>query len=247
MSSLTPVTHDDVRRYYDGEYYRDLSGGRPATHYDTYLNLLNVRSNGRGAKLLDVACGVGRLLERGRLRNLECSGIDISEKAVEFARQRNPDINFAVGQAENLPWADATFDFVTCLGSLEHFLDQRTALKEIMRVCKSNGSLLLMVPNSEYRFGAGTAQAVVKETLLSMAQWKEFFGSAGLLIREVTPDRYPLHWIPLPTGKPIELVKGLYRRSRFWCLPLRESYQFIFRCELPSGRVAQTNHKTSDG
>ena len=96
------------------------------------------------ARVLDAGCGSGRTLQE--LRDYgEVAGIELSELAAAHARGRELG-EVRVGRVESLPWADGSFDLVTCLDVLEHIADDGAALREIRRVTKPGGWLLLTVP-----------------------------------------------------------------------------------------------------
>ena len=114
-------------------------------HYLTMLNLLNPEP---GKKLLDVGCGKGVFLFLASKMGLQTYGIDISKVAVDIARRVSHTSEIRVGLGEELPWDDNSFDYVTCLGSLEHFLDPAKGVKEMARVLKPDGRALILVPNS---------------------------------------------------------------------------------------------------
>ena len=120
---------------------------RPAQAYPRFLDLLGTRPN---ASLLDVSCGAGSLLAAARERHLNAVGIDLSHEAVRLARSVALDALIAVASGESLPFQSSTFDYVTCLGSLEHFLDMRRGLKEMIRVAKPTATLCVMVPNDTF-------------------------------------------------------------------------------------------------
>jgi 2-polyprenyl-3-methyl-5-hydroxy-6-metoxy-1,4-benzoquinol methylase len=97
-----------------------------------------------GARLLDAGCGSGRTMDElacyGRV-----SGVDLSADAVEAARRRgHRDVR--VARVEDLPFADGTFDVVTCLDVVEHTPDDRATLAELRRVTRPGGLLLVTVP-----------------------------------------------------------------------------------------------------
>src|SRR3954449_934214 len=97
-----------------------------------------------GASLLDAGCGSGADLEM--LSEFGAvSGIDLSEQAAAHARERGVG-EVRVGPIEELPWAEASFDLVTCLDVLEHIRDDRGALRELRRVTRPSGRLVLTVP-----------------------------------------------------------------------------------------------------
>jgi ubiquinone/menaquinone biosynthesis C-methylase UbiE len=73
-------------------------------------------------------------------RPLDVTGLDISPQILEEAHRfvgDNP-ITLVLGDARALPWPDASFDVVTCLGVLHHFDEQEACrvLHEMWRVCK---------------------------------------------------------------------------------------------------------------
>jgi len=137
---MSETTYRDVEQYYNNEYYADLENGRPNWHFSAYLNILQIRRSDIGKAIADIGCGTCHLLSHANKRGLKCSGIDISEKAIVHAKRRFPFFDLHVGKAEVLPWEDEQFDFVTCLGALEHFLDQHRALGEMRRVSKRDGT-----------------------------------------------------------------------------------------------------------
>src|SRR5947209_7005322 len=97
-----------------------------------------------GARVLDAGCGSGRTLEDLSSYG-DVSGIELNPIAAEQASARG-DFEIEIGRVEELPWADASFDLITCLDVLEHTADDRVALLELRRVCKPGGRLLLTVP-----------------------------------------------------------------------------------------------------
>jgi len=77
-------------------------------------------------------------------------GVDISDEAVKLAHRVAPESRVAVATGEALCFRDRSFDYVTCLGSLEHFLDMGQGLREMQRVAKPDALLCVMVPNSDF-------------------------------------------------------------------------------------------------
>jgi SAM-dependent methyltransferase len=99
-------------------------------------------------RILDAGCGTGRnLAEYARLG--QASGIDPSPEAVAFCRARGLDDVRRSG-VEQLPFEDAAFDLVTATDVLEHIPDDRAAARELRRVAKPGGSLLITVPAYEW-------------------------------------------------------------------------------------------------
>lgn len=104
---------------------------------------------GEELDVLDVGCGTGGMLAAlGRFGNV--TGIDRSEEALRFARERNRGA-LARGTLERLPFADGSFDLVTSFDVLYHLgvSDDVGALNEIARVLRPGGLLLVRVPAFE--------------------------------------------------------------------------------------------------
>jgi SAM-dependent methyltransferase len=97
-----------------------------------------------GARVLDAGCGSGRtLLELARYGAV--SGIELDPTAAAVATERGP-YDVRIGRLEELPWDDETFDLITCLDVIEHTPDDRVTLRELRRVTRPGGHLLVTVP-----------------------------------------------------------------------------------------------------
>jgi ubiquinone/menaquinone biosynthesis C-methylase UbiE len=106
----------------------------------------------RGDRVLDVGCGPGRLAMVFAARvapSGSVDGIDAStqmiDRATAQARKRGVSANFQLAYAQQLPFADATFDALSCTLALHHVAedDQLTAVKEMYRVLKPGGRILI--------------------------------------------------------------------------------------------------------
>ena len=178
---------EDIRNFYDSTYYRDNEPKPPRRHDFVLLRKLGIA---KGNQVLDVACGTGEWLQACRLEGAIPAGIDLSERAIATCKTVMPEGEFYVQAAERLPFSDEHFDFVTCLGSLEHFVQPEQALAEMMRVAKADARFVLLVPNSGFltrRLGlfSGTYQVDAREVVRSLDEWRDLFEGAGLEITEM--------------------------------------------------------------
>jgi ubiquinone/menaquinone biosynthesis C-methylase UbiE len=115
------------------------------------LRQLGLTENSTNMKILDLACGTG--VWSGRLAAVghRVTSIDISEKMVRVAAQRSScgDSRFCplVGDIENLPIRNNTFDACFVCGGLHHFPSVTSVLDEVRRVLKQGGRLCVVEPN----------------------------------------------------------------------------------------------------
>jgi SAM-dependent methyltransferase len=97
-----------------------------------------------GARILDAGCGSGRtLLELERFG--EVAGIELNPEAAAHAQECG-DFDVRLGRLEELPWDSSSFDLITCLDVVEHVPDDVLALRELRRVSRPGGWLLVTVP-----------------------------------------------------------------------------------------------------
>jgi 2-polyprenyl-3-methyl-5-hydroxy-6-metoxy-1,4-benzoquinol methylase len=189
-----------VREYYNRTYYKDTCDSQGMIHH--YRRLARRFQPWVGKRLLDVGCGAGMWLKAAAELGACPTGIDISQKAVEACHRTLPHAELYCGPAEQLPFNDRLFDFVSCLGALEHFLDPQAALREMIRVSRPDALFLLLVPNAGFlprRLGlySGTEQVAVREHVRSLRGWQELFQAAGLSVRSRWKDLHVLSvsWI----------------------------------------------------
>ncbi len=96
-----------------------------------------------GSRLLDVGCGSGQLAVIAARNGADATGIDIAENLVERARERarveGLSARFYEGDAEELPFADGSFDVVTSLIGAMFAPRPELAARELLRVCRRGG------------------------------------------------------------------------------------------------------------
>jgi SAM-dependent methyltransferase len=136
-----------MKRYYQSsvQYRDDL-----ITHDERFLEpflLLIDRYVQKPTRVLDLGCGTGLSTRLLNARGYDAIGLDLSPLFLTVEKQENPDTNLLAGNALQLPFADETFDAVTGFEFVEHVTDVPALLREIVRVLKIRGFVILHSPN----------------------------------------------------------------------------------------------------
>lgn len=140
------ITTTDIKKDYD-RIYSTYGLRTNSAYYRWITKLLQPKPH---TKLLDVSCGEGILLrEIGKLnREMETYGLDISNIAIEIARKNAPTAKIVLADGQKIPFEDDIFDYVTCLGSLEHYPNVEFGINELVRVAKKDAYFFVVLPNS---------------------------------------------------------------------------------------------------
>ncbi|HET9689206.1 MAG TPA: methyltransferase domain-containing protein [Pseudolabrys sp.] len=111
----------------------------------TVRSMLDAARVAPGMQVLDVCSGPGMLTAGALLRGAEAIGLDFSAEAVELARRLVPNGRFQQGDAQALPFAEASFDAVFCGYGLMHVPQPALAMREMLRVLRPGGRAALSV------------------------------------------------------------------------------------------------------
>jgi SAM-dependent methyltransferase len=118
-----------------------------------------------GRQVLDIGCGVGSFLRLVAERGGKPHGIDASEALVAFAGTRLPAAELRVGEMEDLPWDDDTFDLVTGFNSFFFANDMVAALREAGRVAKPKAPVVIQVWGAHERCDLEAMKQIVRPFL----------------------------------------------------------------------------------
>ena len=224
-----------AQQFYDQIYYAGAGGQRVSAAWHT-RRIARRLGNLRDKRVLDVGCGLGEWLELLGRHGALLSGIDISERAVKVCREHLPGADVRLGSAGSLPWPDATFDLVTCLGSLEHFDDKPRALEEMVRVGAAQARYLILVPNAGFLtrrlgFYAGTQQTRLREDVYSLHKWAHLFRTAGLGVQRRWRDLHTLDHRWVTTGPTRQWVLRAAQAVMLPIWPIDWQYQVYHLCK----------------
>src|SRR3954454_13802462 len=160
----------DSRAFHDFEH---AGWQRAADHYgdafgaltkQTAPALLDAVHATRGARLLDVATGPGFIAQAAADRGADVVGLDFSSVMVTEARRRHPTLSFREGDAQALPFDDASFDGVVMNFGMLHLARPDAAIAEARRVLRPGGRYAFTVwAAPERAVGFGLALRAIAE------------------------------------------------------------------------------------
>lgn len=148
--TVPPPAPERVGDYYPAGYYGQ---GRRFNYLIEWLlrglysfRARQIEGKQRPGKVLDIGCGRGLLLAQLRDRGWEPYGTELSEESATYARDVLKLPVFA-GSVEELDFADGEYDMVILWHVLEHVHSPQAMLREVSRLLKPGGTLLVAVPN----------------------------------------------------------------------------------------------------
>ncbi len=144
-SSGSEEFKEEKSDFYDLEYfitmeYRYLSGA----HGSRVRNVLKLLQPLEGKRVLDCGSGGGFFANEYSKAGAIVTGIDYSKYAVEFAKDRYPNLDFRVGSGYDLSvFYSQKFDVVTIIDVIEHMGDKNRLFQEVKKVIDPNGMLVI--------------------------------------------------------------------------------------------------------
>jgi ubiquinone/menaquinone biosynthesis C-methylase UbiE len=140
------MTKPDWQNYFDEKAATHGASVKASDYYDEASffmqrrNILRWLGGVSGARVLDAGCGVGAFSEPLVAANI-VHGVDFSARSLEYAAARG--LKTHVGDLAALPFADGFFDLVLCIGVIQLIDDHRPVLRELARVTRPGGTLLV--------------------------------------------------------------------------------------------------------
>lgn len=104
--------------------------------------------------ILDIGCAGGFMTNKIALMfpKSKVYGIDVYPDAIAYAKSQFPHIHFKSADAHHLPFAKDSFDLVVCYETIEHVLDPKKILKEMKRVIKKDGTVIIAMDSGNLMF-----------------------------------------------------------------------------------------------
>lgn len=136
------------------EFYKEKDAHiEPAKERDIFMHRFEkiikiIEKFKNKGKLLDIGCSYGYFLELAQRHGWESYGVEISDYVSRYCREKL-NLNVFTGVVSEAHYPDQHFDVITMFHTLEHASDPRNYLREINRILKRDGLLVVAVPNIE--------------------------------------------------------------------------------------------------
>lgn len=228
------TTHKNFYEYYAAESVSDEAQVRFRRVRDHILRvMLNGSSPDRPLDVADIGCGAGTHGMVWAELGHSVHGLDVNGPLVELGRQRAADagrtIDFRVGSATKLPWADGSMDICIALELLEHVEDWEACMREFTRVLRPGGALFVSTTNR-----LCPRQA---EFELPLYSWypgflKRYYVNLAMTARPELANfaKYPaFHWFTFYGLRKWLSVRGFRSLDRFDIMDLEEKSPFARR------------------
>jgi 2-polyprenyl-6-hydroxyphenyl methylase / 3-demethylubiquinone-9 3-methyltransferase len=156
-----------------------------ATKAEWVLAKIRQAYGGHSCKILDVGCGGGFLTLDLARQGHHCTAVDVAAQVFAAGQRRDQtrNINWVVATAEQLPFADRSFDVVCVMDVLEHISDPQRVLTEASRVLRKQGILLLHTFNRTWLAWLVAAKGLdwfVGDSPAHIHDWKLFIKPSEL-------------------------------------------------------------------
>lgn len=197
-------------RYFFGNEVADPVGGKRDGSIESFESGLRILRRYRpgGGKLLDLGCGVGIFLKLAKNDGWDVMGTDVSGFAVRYAREKFG-VEALQGTLEALRLPAESFDAVSLWDTIEHMEDPLANLREVRRLLKPDGIVILDTPNEAallraiarllHRLSLGTFQYPVRKIYHQYHLYyynRETIGrlleAAGFTVLSITKNTIPI-------------------------------------------------------
>jgi 2-polyprenyl-3-methyl-5-hydroxy-6-metoxy-1,4-benzoquinol methylase len=205
-------TLKELPAYYESEDYISHTDGNRSLFEKVYryirrialknkINLINQMHPDKGA-ILDIGAGTGDFLSIAKQENWQVTGIEPNQKAKAIASKKGVSFRESTKDLKN-----QSFDVITMWHVLEHVPDLEFQLKELKRLLKPNGTIIIAVPNfnsydAKYYKSFWAAYDVPRHLWhFSKTAIKKLFYDKGMELKSILPMKFDAFYVALLSEK----------------------------------------------
>lgn len=231
------LTGADSQRGYEAVYSQVGNIAQSDSFYRWILDLLALQP---GESYLDVSCGQAELPRLAQQQGIRAHGMDLSHNALITGHTLMRAHNLVTANSQQIPYQSNSFDVISNIGSLEHYLDMAQAVREMARVLKPDGRALILVPNTfslltnvwiAFRQGRTSIDPYQPiQRYAARIEWQELLEENGLnVIKTLKYERErPRTWPDFMdyARRPKQMARLLLTPF----IPLNLAWSFVFMC-----------------
>jgi len=189
---MSDTTHDDLIRDQFTRQAVVFNTAAPIAAEDALAKIVAAANPSSGDTVLDVACGGGLVARAFAPHVRHATGIDVTPAMLDTAHkaaaeQGLTNISWDQGDVTTLPYADGAFDIVATRFSFHHFIEPLAVLREMVRVCKPGGRIVVVdsCPSEDKAKAAAFNRLELLRDpshtrALPLSEMKTLFAAAGL-------------------------------------------------------------------
>jgi len=160
------MSHQETYRH--NETYAEFLANESPHFHDKYADSLRVTRP--GARILDVGCGVGQVVNHLTRLGYEAHGVDVSEPNIARAQKASNDCQ--VYDGKHLPFPNSHFASAGAFNVLEHVEEPEKFIRELVRVVEMNGRVVISSPNFLRVIGFRDYHSKMRGLLNKLKNWR---------------------------------------------------------------------------
>lgn len=223
------------RTAYDA-IYQESDISQTDSFYQWVFDQLHLSPQNR---YLDISCGRAQLANMAQAHGVSAFGLDLSHTALQSGLVAQPAAGLVTGNSQALPFADGSFDVLSNIGSVEHYVDMELAMREMARVLSDHGRAYILVPNTysllhnillAYKKGQSVIDVQPIQRYAARQEWTDMLENNGLRViktqkYEIERPRTQADW-QLYFRRPKKLLRLGLRPF----VPVNLAFCFLFTC-----------------
>lgn len=218
------------------EIYQDAAFEQRDSFYLWLIELFKLRPEER---YLDISCGRAQLSGLAQKKGVQAHGLDLSATAVAQGRAETGCRGLLVGNSQQLPYASNSFDVVSNIGSIEHYVDMAAAVREMARVLKADGRGYILVPNTfsllqniwiAFKYGYTSIDEQPIQRYAARKEWEQLLQENGFIVEKASKYEIerPRTWADFVSY--LRHPKRMVRLMLTPFVPLNLAFCFVFTC-----------------
>lgn len=208
------ITDKKTKEFYDREVIKFIKRTKVPTNegYQYYVYKWILKHTKPADHVLDVGCGVGILSNMLEKSGRSVVGIDISKNSIDHCKKQLLKLVFKQSTVYKIPSGDDIFDVVACNQLIEHLDNVEDAIKEMLRVLKPGGKLLVTTP-------VGTMLDIPSKEIVGHIQTWDFY-KIMILFEKFGCD-FKIYWIN-KFKEYSEVYTGQFREKNVFAIEYRK-------------------------